>query len=226
MMAQLLYIALGLGVGLSVAGAVGTLALLRWTRKSEENVPEASKLSDNEVQTGEIEDSVSEHRLSSLELDKPTDTDPMQAKARYEESLRQLARAQFRADEQLRDAEAALEDARREADEQLRDTDEQLRDAEAALEDARREADEQLRDVEAALEDARREAQAAARMAAEAHAEVVAEARERVFETVLQYDESGNWHHYIPQTDEPEPQLTQEDLDRWLNESRYDQQPA
>jgi septal ring factor EnvC (AmiA/AmiB activator) len=135
-------------------------------------------------------DSASEHRITSLESDTPTETDVMQTKARYEESLRQMARAQFSASEQIRDAEEAIAEARR--------------DAEAAATDIAYRV----------------------RMAEEAHAEAVAQANKLVFETVAKYDESSNWHHFYPETGEPEPRLTQEDLDRLLYESRYDQQSA
>lgn len=56
---QLLYIALGFGVGLTVAAAVGTIALLRWTGKPKvntrrvDNPPEADRGASDDAPTGE-----------------------------------------------------------------------------------------------------------------------------------------------------------------------------
>ncbi len=47
-MAQLLYIALGFGVGLSVAGAAGALVLLRWTKQPKTETREATERPDTE----------------------------------------------------------------------------------------------------------------------------------------------------------------------------------
>src|SRR5688500_16726057 len=106
------FLVVALVVLLTVIVACGVVALVLLKRAI-----------DDEMKT---RNSASEHRLTSLESDRPTETDLLQAEARYEESLRQVARAQFK----LRDANAALEAARR-------DSVEQMRDANAALEDAK-----------------------------------------------------------------------------------------